>query len=161
RFDPDDALARHARQPRANCADRRAGGDADADPPTPYGAATVIGKRHMTKGLLLIAALEQLCMPTFVRAAQGLPGDADCDGVLNRSADLAAVAAAFFEGSTCSAADVNADGLRTAADLAAEVRRLVAAPPTATPNVTASPTATATVAVASASPTDTASPTAS
>ena len=48
----------------------------------------------MTTGLLLMAAVHQLCVPTPVWAVQMLPGDADCDGVLNRSADLAAVAAA-------------------------------------------------------------------
>ena len=90
----------------------------------------------MTTGLLLMAALRHLCVPIPLRAVQMLPGDADCDGLLNRTADLAAVAAAPFEGSTCSAADANNDGTRTAADLPAEVRWLGAIAPVPTPSLT-------------------------
>ncbi len=67
-------------------------------------------KSRTTTGTLLLAALRLLCVPTALWAVQSLPGDADCDGVLNRNADLAAVVGALFEGTTCSQADANGDG---------------------------------------------------
>jgi hypothetical protein len=51
----------------------------------------------------------------------GRPGDADCDGDVTAD-DFAATLAAIFESTECTGADVNRDGVVSAADLAAFVR---------------------------------------
>ena len=74
-------------------------------------------------------------------AVAALPGDADCNGVLNGD-DLRALTVALANPTTCATADVNGDGRVTAADLLAEVALLAAPAASPTPGLTLPPTAT-------------------
>ena len=88
-------------------------------------------------------------------------GDANCDGIVN-GADLLAVEDALFELSSCPESDVNDDRVISAADLAAEVPFVVAAPPAATSTATATASITMSLAPtpsATLTPTVTVTPT--
>src|SRR5690348_6850185 len=76
-------------------------------------------------------------------AAAVVPGDADCNGVVNHG-DVAALIGALVEPTSCAGVDANGDGRVTAADLVAEVTYVAALvasptpslPPSSTPSVT-------------------------
>lgn len=81
----------------------------------------------------LIAAL-LLSITVVAAAPAALPGDANCDNRLD-SADIAALIANFVGPVTCPDADVNGDGVVSAADLPA-LLRLLGGPPANGPVVT-------------------------
>lgn len=90
--------------------------------------------------LALIALLWAAAAP--VAAADGIPGDANCDGVVD-SVDMEALVLEFFRPPTCSGADVNGDGVVNGADVLA-LTVLLSEPEEPTPTATLEPTPTAT-----------------
>src|SRR5215510_399002 len=92
---------------------------------------------HAWRALAAVAGLG-LAVAAWPATAAAAPGDVNCDGVAN-AADIDALTAAVFEGSSCPTSDVNQDGGRTAPDFIALFRILSAAIPTATGTATVTP----------------------
>jgi hypothetical protein len=126
-------------------------------------------------GRPILAGLIGAALAVATAATAQNVGDANCDGGVD-NADLLAMEVATFEGSGCARAEVNGDGVLSAADIVAEIPLVVGAlappvtatvttstPPT-TPAITPSPTPTLTATVtptlsAAPPPTVTARPT--
>lgn len=105
------------------------------------------GREPARAGLVAGFAALSMLVTAAVAGAQ-IPGDADCDGVLQLPADVNAILAGLFAGSSCGGADANRDGRITAPDVEGVLLAIAVEPatPTATRTVRAtSPTPTATV----------------
>lgn len=116
------------------------------------------------RGLRVLALSACLLLGRIAPAAAQMPGDANCDGVIN-NADATALAMAIFRGSLCLEADANLDAVLSAADFPAYVAQLAGPLESPTPTLTSTPSATATItptATATTTPTktSTATPTA-
>src|ERR1700690_1579214 len=94
---------------------------------------------YRSPGRWIVAVVACAQIGALAAAADMLPGDADCNGVVDR-ADITAIASAIFVPTSCVGTDANGDKRTTAADLVAGVKIL--ASPSATPTVTQSPSAT-------------------